>query len=111
MLKEKENFYRKEGDEFYSPVPEGYVTGRTKYAVITGSVISGIGKGTIASTLAKLLHDRKIRVEPMKLEAYLNMDAGTLNPFRHGEVFVLDDGTETDLDLGTYERLLDKNFS
>jgi len=111
MLKEKEDFYRREGDEFYSPVPEGYVTGRTKYAVITGSVISGIGKGTIASTLAKLLHDRKIRVEPMKLEAYLNMDAGTLNPFRHGEVFVLDDGTETDLDLGTYERLLDKNFS
>jgi CTP synthase len=98
-------------DEFYSPLPENYIPGKTKYVVITGSVISGIGKGTISSTLAKLLHDRGMNVEPMKLEAYLNVDSGTLNPFRHGEVFVLDDGTETDLDLGSYERMLDKNFS
>ncbi len=97
-------------DELYSPIPKGYFIGKTKYVVITGSVISGIGKGTISSSLAKLLQDRGINVEPMKLEAYLNVDSGTLNPFRHGEVFVLDDGTETDLDLGTYERLLDKNF-
>jgi len=100
----------KESSEFYSPIPQGYVKGMTKYVVITGSVISGVGKGTISSTIAKILQDRGINVEPMKLEAYLNVDSGTLNPFRHGEVFVLDDGTETDLDLGTYERMLDKNL-
>ncbi len=98
------------GEEFYSPKPSGYLPGKTKYVAIIGSVISGIGKGTISSTLAKLLQDRGIEVEPIKLEAYLNVDSGTLNPFRHGEVFVLDDGTETDLDLGTYERLLNKNL-
>ncbi|MDP3881757.1 MAG: CTP synthase (glutamine hydrolyzing) [Nanoarchaeota archaeon] len=112
MLHKKEDFEASNiPEEFYSPMPAGYRIGQTKYIVITGSVISGIGKGTISSTLAKLLHDRKMKVEPMKLEAYLNVDAGTLNPFRHGEVFVLDDGTETDLDLGTYERLLDKSFT
>ncbi|MCX6799105.1 MAG: CTP synthase [Candidatus Diapherotrites archaeon] len=98
------------GDEFYTPMPKDYKPGKTKYVVVTGSVISGIGKGTISSTLCKLLQDRGLEVEPIKLEAYLNVDAGTLNPFRHGEVFVLDDGTETDLDLGTYERMLDKNL-
>ncbi len=100
-----------ESDEFYSPKPAGYVPGRTKFVVVTGSVISGIGKGTITSTLAKVLKNRGLNVEPIKLEAYLNVDAGTLNPFRHGEVFVLDDGTETDLDLGSYERMVDKNLS
>jgi len=98
------------GDEFYTPMPKDYKPGKTKFVVVTGSVISGIGKGTISSTLCKLLQDRGLKVEPIKLEAYLNVDAGTLNPFRHGEVFVLDDGTETDLDLGTYERMLDKNL-
>ncbi len=78
--------------------------------MVTGSVISGVGKGTISSSLCKLLQDRGMNVEPIKLEAYLNVDSGTLNPFRHGEVFVLDDGSETDLDLGTYERALDKNL-
>ncbi len=99
------------GDEFYTPIPQGYTPGKTKYVVITGSVMSGIGKGTISSSLCHLLKYRGLNVEPIKLEAYLNVDAGTLNPFRHGEVFVLDDGTETDLDLGTYERMLDKNLS
>ncbi len=103
--------FKLSSDEFYSPQPEGYVIGKTKYVVIIGSVISGIGKGTISSTLCKLLHDRGLHVEPMKLEAYLNVDSGTLNPYRHGEVFVLDDGTETDLDLGSYERLLGKNLT
>lgn len=97
--------------EFYHAIPKGYVAGKTKYVVMTGSVMSGVGKGTINSCLCKLLQDRGFKVEPIKLEAYLNVDAGTLNPFRHGEVFVLDDGTETDLDLGTYERMLDKNMS
>ena len=96
--------------EFYTPLPKGYKAGKTKYVVITGSVISGVGKGTISSSLCRLLHDRGMKVEPIKLEAYLNVDSGTLNPFRHGEVFVLDDGSETDLDLGTYERALDKNL-
>ncbi len=98
------------GDEFYTPLPKGYKPGKTKYVVVTGSVISGVGKGTISSSLCRLLQDRGLNVEPIKLEAYLNVDAGTLNPFRHGEVFVLDDGYETDLDLGTYERALDKNL-
>lgn len=98
-------------DVFFSPKPEGYVLGKTKYVIITGSVISGNGKGTASSTIAKTLQDRGLSVEPMKLESYLNVDSGTLNPFRHGEVFVLDDGTETDLDLGTYERMLNKDLT
>lgn len=97
--------------EFYTPIPKGYKAGRTKYVVITGSVMSGLGKGTLTSSLCKLFADRGMNVEPIKLEAYLNVDAGTLNPFRHGEVFVLDDGYETDMDLGSYERFLDKNLS
>jgi len=97
--------------EFFSPLTKEYRAGKTKYIVITGSVISGIGKGTLSSSLAKLLKDRGLKVAPIKAEAYWNVDAGTLNPFRHGEVFVLDDGTETDLDLGTYERFIDENLS
>lgn len=94
-------------EEFYSVIPDGYKPGKTKYLVVTGSVISGIGKGTFTSALGKCLINRKLRVVPIKMEAYLNVDAGTLNPYRHGEVFVLDDGTETDMDLGSYERFLD----
>jgi CTP synthase len=100
-----------QNEEQYSPLPKEYKQGQTKYVVITGSVISGVGKGTVSATLAKLLSDRGLNVEPMKLEAYLNVDAGTLSPFRHGEVFVLDDGTETDLDLGSYERMLEKKLT
>jgi CTP synthase len=97
--------------EFYSPVPDGYRFGRHKYLVVLGTVISGLGKGIFASSLAKLLKDKGLSIAPMKMEGYLNIDAGTLNPFRHGEVFVLDDGTECDMDLGTYERMLDQNLS
>ncbi len=97
--------------EFYTPIPKGYKVGRTKYVIVTGSVMSGLGKGTLTSSLCKLFADLGLNVEPIKLEAYLNVDAGTLNPFRHGEVFVLDDGTETDMDLGSYERFVDKNLS
>ncbi|MFH1256678.1 MAG: CTP synthase (glutamine hydrolyzing) [Candidatus Diapherotrites archaeon] len=92
-------------------MPRGYKSGKTKFVIITGSVMSGIGKGITTSCIAKLLEDRGLKVEPMKLEAYLNVDAGTLNPYRHGEVFVLDDGSETDMDLGSYERFLDKQLS
>ena len=105
-----ENIASISSTEFYTPVPKGYKAGMTKYLVITGSVMSGIGKGMLTSSLCKLFANRGMNVEPMKLEAYLNVDAGTLNPFRHGEVFVLDDGTETDMDLGSYERFLDKNL-
>ena len=98
--------------EFFTSFPKGYQKGRTKYVVITGTVISGVGKGTISSsvgTLLKLFHGFK--VSPIKFDGYLNYDAGTLNPYRHGEVFVLDDGTECDLDLGTYERMMNTSFS
>ncbi len=96
--------------EFYTPMPTGYQTGRHKYVVVVGTVMSGLGKGIFASSLAKLLQDKGLKVAPIKCEGYLNIDSGTLNPFRHGEVFVLDDGMETDMDLGTYERLLDQNL-
>lgn len=97
--------------EFYSPVPDGYRKGFHKYVVTLGTVMSGLGKGIFASSLAKLLKDKGLTVAPIKMEGYLNIDAGTLNPYRHGEVFVLDDGTECDMDLGTYERMLDQNLS
>jgi CTP synthase len=101
-----------EEHEFYSDVPEGYRPGKTKYVVITGSVISGVGKGTFSSCLGNMLRVfHGFRVVPMKFECYVNYDSGTLNPFRHGEVFVLDDGTETDLDLGTYERMLNVDLN
>jgi CTP synthase len=97
--------------EFYTPVPEDYGVGKTKYIVITGSVMSGVGKGIFTSSLANALSWYGLKVSPIKFDGYLNFDAGTLNPFRHGEVFVLDDGTECDLDLGSYERFLDKDLS
>ncbi|MBS0191769.1 MAG: CTP synthase [Phycisphaerales bacterium] len=97
--------------EFYSPLPPGYIKGRHKYVVVFGTVMSGLGKGIFSSSLAKMLKDKGLTVAPIKMEGYLNIDSGTLNPYRHGEVFVLDDGTECDMDLGTYERLLDQNLS
>ncbi len=98
------------GDD-YSPVPPGYTPGRTKYIVITGSVMSGLGKGIFSSGLARLLEDCGLRTNLIKMDGYFNEDAGTLSPYRHGEVFVLDDGTECDMDVGTYERFVNKNFS
>ena len=100
-----------EETEFATPMPEGYRVGRTKYVAVFGTVMSGLGKGIFASSLAKLLQDKGLRVAPIKLEGYLNIDSGTLNPYRHGEVFVLDDGMECDMDLGTYERMLDQDLS
>jgi CTP synthase len=97
--------------EFFSPLPEGYKKGKTRYVFVMGTVISGLGKGIFSSCLAKLMQDKGLKVTPIKLEGYLNIDSGTLNPFRHGEVFVLDDGMECDMDLGTYERMLDQNLS
>lgn len=97
--------------EFYSPIPEGYRRGWHKYVVVFGTVMSGLGKGIFASSIAKTLKDKGLVIAPVKMEGYLNIDSGTLNPIRHGEVFVLDDGTECDMDLGTYERMLDQNLS
>src|SRR5918992_1553503 len=100
-----------EETEFYTPMPPGYRTGHHKYVIVVGTVMSGLGKGIFSSSLAKLLKDKGLTVAPIKMEGYLNIDSGTLNPYRHGEVFVLDDGMETDMDLGTYERLLDQDLS
>ena len=97
--------------EFFSPIPDGYKKGKTRYCFVMGTVISGLGKGIFSSCLAKLMQDKALKVAPIKLEGYLNIDSGTLNPFRHGEVFVLDDGMETDMDLGTYERMLDMDLT
>lgn len=100
-----------EETEFYTPMPEGYRRGHHKYVVVVGTVMSGLGKGIFSSSLAKLLQDKGLRVAPIKMEGYYNIDSGTLNPYRHGEVFVLDDGMETDMDLGTYERMLDQDLT
>ncbi len=97
--------------EFYSPIPDGYKKGNHKYVVILGTVMSGLGKGIFSSSMAKVLKDKGLRVAPIKCEGYLNIDSGTLNPYRHGEVFVLNDGTECDMDLGTYERMLNQNLT
>ncbi len=97
--------------EFFNPIPPGYRTGQHKYVVVLGTVMSGLGKGIFSSSVAKLLKDKGLTVAPIKMEGYLNVDSGTLSPYRHGEVFVLDDGLETDMDLGTYERLLDQNLT
>ncbi|MSR44987.1 MAG: CTP synthase [Phycisphaerales bacterium] len=102
---------QEDAGEHFSPSPEGFVRGRTKFVVVVGTVMSGLGKGIFASSLAKLLQDKGLVVAPMKMEGYLNIDSGTLNPYRHGEVFVLEDGLETDMDLGTYERILNQNLS
>jgi CTP synthase len=78
-----------------------------KLIVVTGGVISGLGKGITTSSIAKILQEKGLKVNIIKIDPYINYDAGTMNPYQHGEVFVLDDGTEVDLDLGNYERFLD----
>merc|ERR1719156_396614 len=79
----------------------------TKYLVVTGGTISGLGKGTAISSIGVLLRSHGLRVTAIKIDPYLNVDAGTMSPFEHGEVYVLEDGSEVDLDLGNYERFLD----
>ncbi|MEW5760116.1 MAG: CTP synthetase, partial [Candidatus Thermoplasmatota archaeon] len=78
-----------------------------KYIVVTGGVLSGLGKGITVSSVGKLLKSRGMKVTAIKIDPYINCDAGTMNPYQHGEVYVLDDGGEVDLDLGHYERFLD----
>jgi CTP synthase len=86
------------------------VSGKTKHLFVTGGVASSLGKGLTASSLGALLKARGLRVTMQKLDPYLNVDPGTMNPFQHGEVFVTDDGAETDLDIGHYERFLDTDL-
>ena len=91
----------------WSPMGQPHVT---KHLFVTGGVASSLGKGLTASSLGRLLRSRGLRVTMQKLDPYLNVDPGTMNPFQHGEVFVTDDGAETDLDVGHYERFLDTNL-
>ena len=89
-----------------TPTPSGHAT--TKYIFVTGGVVSSLGKGIAAASLGRLLVERGLRVTMMKFDPYINVDPGTMSPFQHGEVFVTDDGAETDLDLGHYERFIDR---
>ena len=82
----------------------------TKYIFVTGGVVSGLGKGITAASLGRLLKTRGLKVASQKLDPYINV-TGTMSPLQHGEVFVTDDGTETDLDLGHYERFIDENLN
>ena len=90
---------------------EGVLIMSVKYIFVTGGVVSGLGKGITAASLGRLLKQRGLRVKVQKLDPYLNVDPGTMSPYQHGEVFVTDDGAETDLDLGHYERFIDENLT
>src|SRR3989344_1832956 len=83
----------------------------TKYIFVVGGVISGAGKGITASSIGLILKNRGLKVTALKIDPYINIDAGTMNPTEHGEVFVLSDGDECDQDMGNYERFLDVNLS
>jgi len=82
-----------------------------KYVFVTGGVTSSLGKGITAASIGRLLKARGLKVSILKLDPYINVDPGTMSPYQHGEVFVTDDGAETDLDLGHYERFIDENLS
>src|SRR3970040_2637878 len=83
----------------------------TKYLFFTGGVVSSVGKGVTAAAMGLLLKERGFKVAVQKLDPYINVDPGTMSPYQHGEVYVLDDGAETDLDLGHYERFIDISLS
>ena len=87
------------------------VDNSSKYIFVTGGVLSGLGKGVTVASIGRILKARGISVATMKLDPYLNVDPGTMSPYQHGEVFVTEDGAETDLDLGHYERFVDENLS
>ena len=82
-----------------------------KYVFVTGGVVSSLGKGITAASLGRLLKARGLKVQVQKFDPYINVDPGTMSPFQHGEVFVTEDGAETDLDIGHYERFIDENLS
>ena len=85
--------------------------GETRFIFVTGGVVSSLGKGIAAASIGRLLVSRGFRVQLQKFDPYINVDPGTMSPFQHGEVFVTEDGAETDLDLGHYERFTDENTS
>src|SRR5437764_226934 len=93
-----------------APAPRG-PTKQTKFIFISGGVVSSLGKGLAAASIGSLLEARGLKLTIQKLDPYLNVDPGTMNPKQHGEVFVTDDGAETDLDLGHYERFLSQRMS
>jgi CTP synthase len=101
------NISAQETSEF---IPKGYKIGKTKFIFITGGVMSGVGKGVFSGSISSILKYSGFSISPVKFEGYLNVDSGTINPERHGEVFVLDDETECDLDLGSYERFINMNL-
>src|SRR3990172_6136176 len=103
-----ETGFRPRWRDHYSNIRE---TGMTKYIFITGGVVSSVGKGVTAAAIGRLLKERDFRVSIQKLDPYINVDPGTMSPYQHGEVYVLDDGAETDLDLGHYERFIDTSLS
>src|SRR6186713_1309815 len=84
---------------------------RTRFIFITGGVVSSLGKGIAAASIGRLLVSRGLKVAIQKFDPYINVDPGTMSPFQHGEVFVTEDGAETDLDIGHYERFIDENLS
>ena len=83
----------------------------TKFIFVTGGVVSGLGKGITAASLGRLLKARGLKVASMKLDPYINVDPGTMSPYQHGEVYVTEDGAETDLDLGHYERFINEDLN
>ena len=83
----------------------------TKYVFVVGGVVSGLGKGITAASLGRLLKSRGLKITMQKLDPYLNVDPGTMNPYQHGEVYVTEDGGETDLDIGHYERFIDESLN
>ena len=83
---------------------------KTKYIFVSGGVISGIGKGITSASISLILKSAGYTVEPIKFEGYLNLDAGTINPIEHGDPFLCEDGTETDMDIGTYEKFLNQEM-
>src|SRR3989338_4980067 len=89
-------------------MPPGH---KTKFIFVTGGVVSSLGKGIAAASIGALLENRGLKITLQKLDPYINVDPGTMNPFHHGEVFVTDDGAETDLDLGHYERFTSAKMS
>src|SRR5438105_11242369 len=82
-----------------------------KYIFVTGGVVSSVGKGITVASIGRTLKSRGLQVSVMKLDPYINVDPGTMSPYQHGEVFVTDDGAETDLDVGHYERFIDENMT
>jgi len=96
---------------FHTITKGGYTVMSVKYVFVTGGVVSGLGKGITAASLGRLLKARGYKVTMQKFDPYINIDPGTMNPVQHGEVFVTEDGAETDLDLGHYERFIDENLT